>query len=80
MFIHNFSAKLEDLSHIREQLMELEDWFAANVDENLDLDHFLGSMDDYDRHRRASDNKKECVLNLKLPSPTRLLSSVVNQC
>jgi len=51
-------AKLEDLSHIREQLLELEDWFAANVDENLDLDHFLGSMDEYDRHRRASDNKK----------------------
>jgi len=63
-------AKLEDLSHIHSQLKQIELWFTQNFDD-VDLPKFIVNMnqydsllgttqiEDYDRHRRATDGKKK---------------------
>lgn len=57
-------AKIEDYSHIREHLEELEEWFRVNVDDyyldELDINNIQDILDinsNVERHRRDSDKK-----------------------
>ena len=70
-FIYQNKAKIEDYSHIREHLEELEEWFRVNVDDyyldELDINNIQDILDinsNVERHRRDSDKKGKEWFNL----------------
>jgi FtsZ-binding cell division protein ZapB len=87
----NKTARIEDYSHVREHLAELEEWFRINVDDyyldQLEIEEIQDILEfetnqSLERHRRDAKKGKERVFSvtlfLTLPSPqTSVIKYVV---
>jgi FtsZ-binding cell division protein ZapB len=67
----NKTARIEDYSHVREHLAELEEWFRINVDDyyldQLEIEEIQDILEfetnqSLERHRRDAKKGKERVL------------------